>query len=219
MKSIALKTNNPQTIKYLENELNNLNLDDCFFSFRNFKHYNNIIIHYVGNDEKKFINKISNLLSFLVIYEYEDVFLKNLIYRNYFYFSKSEREIILNNCFNIMVESDNCLSNKFKIINQEFNNYIQNNKKIFLSGFINFKLKNYLDVLNEIIEEAVNSFIIEKEYQEFVSLLKLYINSQQHNAKLVHIIYSNNFTIMLDENKNIIENFYLTLLFQLTIIL
>lgn len=105
MKSIALKTNNPQTIEYLKNEIENLNLDNCFFSCKNFKHYTNIIIHYKGNDEKLFLNKISDLLSFLVIYEYEEDFLKDLILKNYFYFSKSEQKIILNTCFDIMVES------------------------------------------------------------------------------------------------------------------
>ena len=206
MKSIALKTNNPQTIKYLENELNTLDINDCYFSFKNFKHYKNIIIHYVGNDEKLFLNKISNLLSFLVVYEYEEDFLKKLIFRNYFYFQKNEREIILNNCFDIMVESDNYLNNKFKIINESFSNYLSNNKKIFLNGFINFRLQKYISILNDVVEEAVNSFIIEKEYQEFVSLLKLYISSQRSSIQEVHIIYSNSFTIILDENKKIIEN-------------
>ena len=86
MKSIALKTNNPQTIEYLEHELKNIDIDNCYFSCRNFKHYTNIIVHYKGNDEKKFIIKISNILSFLVIYEFEEDLLKNYIYKNYFYF-------------------------------------------------------------------------------------------------------------------------------------
>ncbi|MBR0350732.1 MAG: hypothetical protein IJH76_02750 [Clostridia bacterium] len=105
MKSIALKTNNPQTIEYLTNEIENLKLDDCFYSCKDFKHYTNIIIHYKGNDEKFFINKLSDLLSFFVIYEHEEDFLRELIFKNYFYFNKSEQQVILNTCFDIMVES------------------------------------------------------------------------------------------------------------------
>ncbi|MBR3255232.1 MAG: hypothetical protein IKF97_03285 [Clostridia bacterium] len=112
MKSIALKTNNPQTIEYLEQELENFNIDNCFFSCKKFKHYNNIIIHYKGNDEKIFISKLANLLSFLVIYEFEEDFLKQIIYKNYFYFSKNERKIILNNCFDIMVETRKLFKNQ-----------------------------------------------------------------------------------------------------------
>ena len=41
----------------------------------------------------------------------------------------------------------------------------------------------------------------EKEYMEFVSLLRLYINSQTSNCKLVHLIYSNETSVLLDEDK------------------
>lgn len=40
---------------------------------------------------------------------------------------------------------------------------------------------------------------------EFVSLLRLYINSQTSNCKLVHLIYSNETSVLLDEDKNIIN--------------
>ena len=76
----------------------------------------------------------------------------------------------------------------------------------FLKGFINFRLTKYHKYLDDIVDEAVNNFIIEKEYQEFISMLKLYINSQKSISKEMHIVYSNDFTLILDENKNIIEN-------------
>lgn len=98
------------------------------------------------------------------------------------------------------------MKNKFKILNQIFSKYLTNNKKIFLNGFINFRLNSYIEILNNVVDEAVNSFIIEKEYKEFVSLLKIYISSQNSKTNTIHVIYSNNFTILLDENKNVIEN-------------
>ena len=91
-------------------------------------------------------------------------------------------------------------------MHKTFCKYIEKNKNLFLAGFINFRLNNYINVLSEIVDDAVNSFIIEKEYKEFVSLLKLYINSQNSKADTIHVIYSINFTVLLDENKNIIEN-------------
>ena len=103
MKSIALKTNNSQAIEYLQNELANFDMEDVHFSYKELKHYKNIIIHYTGKNENIFISKISTLLSFLVIYEFEENFLKDIIITNYFYFSPPERDVILNNCFDIMI--------------------------------------------------------------------------------------------------------------------
>ena len=67
-----------------------------------------------------------------------------------------------------------------------------------------FRLKDYLSFLDNIVNEAVNSFVIEKEYLEFISLLKLYINSQTCGCEMVHIIFSSSESILLDENKNLI---------------
>lgn len=205
MKSICMKTNNSQILDYLQEELNLIDLDNVYFSNNEFKNYKNIIVHYTGNDNSLFLDKISSLLSFLVIYEFEESILKRLIFQNYFYFSLSERRKILENCFDIVIEDENYIKAKYTILFKCFKQYLCNHKSIILTGFINFKLTDYIDLLSKIVDDAVNSFIIEKEYMEFISLLKLYINSQKSETELIHLIYAKNFSILLDKNKNIID--------------
>ena len=96
-------------------------------------------------------------------------------------------------------------SKKFEILHKIFSDYLFDNKKLYLTGFTNFRLKPFLNILDDIVSEAVNSFVIEKEYLEFISLLKLYINSEKPNCELIHIIYSSSNTILLDEDKHIID--------------
>ena len=206
MKSIALKSNNSHVLEYLQQELENLNMDNIYYSKKKFKHYNNILIHYTGNNDELFINKLSSLLSLLIVYELEDSILNQIIYNNYFYFSSSERKIILNNCFNIMVDSKEYLKEKFNILQSSFKNILTENKNIFLNGYLNFRFSKYHNFLNSIVDEAVNTFIIEKEYKEFISLIKLYVNSQKSKINIVHVIYSKNYTLILDENKEIISH-------------
>lgn len=206
MKSICIKTNNSDLIQYLLNELNDLELEQVYFSCRKFKHYNNIIIHYKGLDNNLFLNKICSILSLLILDELEETFLKKIILQNYFYFDNAEREQILNLCFDIMANDSSIIfDKKFKSLSNSFYDFLYYNKSLVLNGFINFRIKSYLEILDDIVNEAVNNFIIEKEYLEFVSLLKLYINSQESNCKIVHIIYSNSESILLDENKEIIS--------------
>ena len=205
MKSICLKTNNSQVLEYLKNELENIDLDNICYSYKNFRHYQNIIIHYTGKEDEIFINKLSTLLSFLVIYELEENFLKHIIYKNYFYFNSYERSLILDNCFNVMVDSKKFLRNKFNVLFTLFKNYLLVHRNIFLTGVITFKFGKYFEILNCIVDDAVNNFIIEKEYYEFISLMKLYVNSQKSKSDIVHIIYSKNYTLLLDNDKQIIE--------------
>lgn len=205
MKSLCIKTNNTCLLDYLLNELKSVDLDNVCFSTNQFKHYKNIIVHYNGKDENNFYSKISTLLSFLVIDELEESLLNNLILHNYFYFDSNERKKILEICFDINSEDFSSIFNKkFKILYNCFYDYISSNKSLVLNGFVNFRIKPFMNILDEIVDEAVNHFIIEKEYLEFISLLKLYINSQKSNCNLVHIVYSSSDSVVLDENKNIV---------------
>ena len=204
MKSLCIKTNNSNLINYLLNELQHLELDDICFLTQEFKHFKNVIVHYRGTNDYIFLDKISSILSLLVIDELEEDFLNSLLIQNYFYFDANERKDIINLSFDIMSYSQN-FNAKFKTIYSSFYEYLLNHRSLYLKGFTNFRLKNYFAILDEVITEAVNSYIIEKEYLEFISLLRLYINSQNSNCELVHIVYSSSNTILLDENKQIID--------------
>lgn len=206
MKSLCIKTNNSDLIKYLLNNLDSIELDDICFCCKKFKHYKNVIIHYSGNDNELFINKISSILSLLVIDELEPYLLERIIKANYFYFDFNERKQILELCFE-MTGNDfyDTFDKKLNSLFNSFYEFLLKNKSIVLHGFINFRIKNYLEILDNVVNEAVNSYIIEKEYLEFISLLRLYINSQKSGCELVHIIYNNEESILLDENKEIVS--------------
>ena len=206
MKSVCIKTNNSNLLNYLLNELDYIEIEPVYISSNKFKNYKNIIVHYRGNDDKKFIHELSCILSCLVIDELEETFLKKIILKNYFYFNYNERKHILDMCFDIFADDFNTyFDKKYNCLISDFENYLTVNKSIVLTGFINFRIKDYMSIIENAIDEAVNTFIIEKEYFEFVSLLKMYINSQSCNCKIVHLVYNNENSILLDENKNIIN--------------
>lgn len=206
MKSICIKTNNFILIDYLLNELDYIEIEPVYISSNEFKNYKNVIVHYRGNDDNKFIHEVSCILSCLVIDELEESFLKKILLKNYFYFNSSERSHILGMCYDIFTDDFNIkFDKKYSCLIKIFENYLYDNHSIVLTGFINFRLKDYLLILEEVVDEAVNSFIIEKEYLEFVSLLKMYISTQPSISNVVHLIYNNESSILLDENKNIIN--------------
>ena len=206
MKSICIKTNNENQLNYLLNELDYIEIKPVIISTNKFKNYKNIIIHYKGNDQKKFIHEVSCILSCLVIDELEEKFINQLLIKNYFYFNSSERKHITEICFEIFANDFNLyFDKKYNCLINDFETYLHNNKSIVLSGFLNFRIKDYLSILEDTVDEAVNSFVIEKEYLEFISLLKMYINSQKSSCEVIHLIYNNESSILLDKDKNIID--------------
>lgn len=206
MKSICIKTNDTHLLNYLLNEFDYIEIDNVYISTNKFKNYKNIIIHYTGNDNYAFIHEISCILSCFVIDEIEESILKRLILKNYFYFETLEQKEILDICYDIFTDKFNeYFDEKYNCLINDFSCYLTEHKSVILSGFINFRIKDYIKILESIVDEAVNSYVIKKEYMEFVSLLRLYINSQESNCKIVHLIYSNETSILLDENKNVIN--------------
>ena len=206
MKSICIKTNNKRNLNYLLNSFNDTGIDNISISKHCFKHYRNIILHYTGSETITFISIVSDLLSYLVIENYEEIILKRLIFLNYFYFDSHERETVLEISLELLhEESDFSINDRQQILSQIFFDYFIDNKSIVLDGFINFRLGKYLDFLNPILDMAVNQFIVEREYLEFISLLKVYINSEDSSSNVVHLIYNDEQSLLLDENKNIID--------------
>lgn len=205
MKSICIKSNNNNYLNYLLIELKHSTLNNIIYSINSFKNYDNLIIHYIGNDNELFLKSISNVLSYLVIDEVEDTIINNILIIHYFYFNQDERNQILELCNDINFDNSSCvLDKKYKVLYECFYNYLLQNKSIVLSGFINFRLQNYISILNSVVDKAVNSYVIKKEYLEFISLLKLYINTKPSTCSYVHLIYSNKEVILLDEEKNVI---------------
>lgn len=91
------------------------------------------------------------------------------------------------------------------ILFDTFYEYITKHHSIIISGFIHFRLKDYRRLLEDLIDFSVNEFIIEREYLEFVSLLRLYVNSQVPSPIAVHLVSFGNNLILLDEHLEIID--------------
>ncbi len=205
MKSFCIKTNNSQVIDYLLKSLDSILLENVYYINRKFKIYENVIIHYNGDNISEFYEVLSDIISNCIILYYEPICLKNIINFNYFYFEKIEKDIIEENCYEYMdSDEDESLKYRREEIWPQVMNYLTENKKMILDGFVSFRLSNYIKTLESIVDYAVNKYVIDKEYTEFIDLLKIYVESKESKQKLLHLVYTNGESILLDENKNMI---------------
>ena len=208
MKSICIKMTNQNITKHLLEQLNEFKLDDVYFSCKKFKIYYNIIIHFKGKNEKLFFEETSKILAKFIIDLFEEKIIQNLIKSEYFYFDTNEQKQIANITFEDLYNNEESVysfDRRYNLIYNSCLEYLLSNNSLVLKGFITFRLKNYLETILEQVDKSVNKFIVQKEYTEFISLLRMYINSENSNCNLVHLIYRNYKPILLDENKNIIR--------------
>ena len=84
--------------------------------------------------------------------------------------------------------------------------YFVDNYVCNIDGFANFRLYSYKDFINTVLEDVINDYILQKEYSEYVNLLREYIKMQSPQSEVIHLIYSKDKKLLLDESRNIIAN-------------
>lgn len=203
MKSICIKSNNKYIIDYLLREFSKIDLETVYLSNHTFKIYDNVIVHYTGDAVDTFHAYLCDILTKCIIFFYERKLIKNLIEYNYFYFNDSEKQTILDNCMDLFNEMDN-YEEKYHAIYSALDSYLLEHHSLVLTGFVNFRLKKYRDILDYNTDLSVNNFLIEREYHEFIDILHLYVNSKESVVNTVHLVYSNKDAILLDGNKDLI---------------
>ena len=202
MKSYCIKTDNEKIIEYLLNKISKLDLPNIYYCNKSFKIYENVIVHYKEENIDKFINIVADIITEAIIEFYQNKILKRIINVNYFYFDELERKIILENCREFTKQEGEEIK---ETVFMGVKNYILEHRNIVLEGVANFRINEYIKILDNIVDMAVNKYIIEKEYREFINLLKVYVNSTESKTDILHLIYTNGESILLDKDKNIIQ--------------
>ena len=202
MKSYCIKTDNEEIIEYLLNKISKLDFPNIYYCNKSFKIYENVILHYKDNNIEQFNNLVAELITETIREFYQDKILKRIINVNYFYFDELERKIILEDCDEfIKQEEEEIKETVFTGVKE----YVHEHKNIVIEGVANFRINEYIKILDNIVDMAVNKYIIEKEYREFINLLKVYVNSTESKTDILHLIYTNGESILLDKDKNIIR--------------
>lgn len=202
MKSFCIKTNNREIINYLLNKFDKIDFANISYIDRKFKIYNNFIVHYTGENLEEFYKILGNIITDTIIKFYEINIIRRILGFNYFYFDEFERNKIEEVCIESL--KNNKFKNRNKTICNKIQKYLKKNKSMILDGFVTFRIKEYIEKIDELVDEGVNKYIVEKEYAEFISLLKMYVNSKEPETEEIHLIYTNGESILLDKNKDII---------------
>lgn len=204
MKSLCVKINNSEIINFINDRFTNFDLDSVFVSLNQFKIYNNIIVHYTGDDTSKFYDRLSAVLTDCIISFFERRLLRRIIEYNYFYFSSLEKKEILSVAEEILKDDTVCQDDNYFSVYYSVLDYIKCHKSIVLEGFVNFRLSEFMKNLDYIVDISVNKYITDKEYLEFVNMLKLYVSLTPPKANAVHLVYLGGESVLLDSDKNVI---------------
>lgn len=164
-----------------------------------------------------FIHYLANALADIIIGNLEQYFVVKIVEHNYNYFEQHEREEILekallhlknyisSNGHNYLPQIDR----KDRVLTRILD-YLKTNNELIIEGFIRFRLKDYFQELENTVEQAVEDYMMEKEYLEFIRLLKYFVDIQEPRTGTVNIILRDQGLFrLLDQEGLIIDNEYL----------
>jgi len=164
---------------------------------------------------KEFKYILATILTEVIIKHYEIKLFKKIIKENFFYLNDRERTIVADNAYKLLNNKDPVEPGGFykrdrrNKIMQNILEYLDTENEFNIEGFINFRLNSYLSELNEVIERALEIYVAEREYNEFIKLLRYFVEIQESKVDVLHLFQSKDGRYLLfDENRNSISSEY-----------
>lgn len=174
-------------------------------------------IKYYCDDEKFNIKHkqllnlyIANLIYDILVNSFFDKCLNNFLQETYFFLRKDElaevkrKSIDALRCENTEINDDVvfCINRKNRIV-EKICGCIEENNEINIEGLIRFRMNDMREDLESIIDKIVEKYMVEKEYDEFINLLKYFVEIQENKIDEVNVIIKKDGSYILnDKNGN-----------------
>lgn len=158
----------------------------------------NIRVRYFTEDrinKREYIEKIIGKVTKLLV-EYTKLESINCLKENYFYFDEEEVGAIITD---IEAEVDNDVKIQL-IIKNKFKEILERSNIINLNGFINFRLKFIKLYATQVVERCIDSYLMKKEYMDFISIIKLISDVDEGEYDIVNVICNNQRLQVYDKN-------------------
>jgi putative sporulation protein YtxC len=141
--------------------------------------------------------------------------LKKIAKGNFFYLTEKERTSVIDTAVKLL-KGEKAMqpggfyrANRRSKIMRNILEYLAAENEINIEGFVNFRLGSYMNELNEVIERALEIYIAEREYNEFIKLLRYFVDIQECKIEEINLCQSKDGRYLLyDKNKNKINSEY-----------
>jgi len=159
-----------------------------------------------------FKNYVADVLSDLIMCKWQKNMLGDIIRENYYYFGEEERRTIFQHALRYLEDYETGETNsiikirKKRRVLSKLREFLSSYNQIVVEGFIRFRLKEYIKELEEAADKAVDDFLMDREYKEFIQLLKYFVDIQDSRTDVVNVVMKPNGSFMLYDGQNRVIN-------------
>lgn len=169
--------------------------------------YNNENMEVVLNieeDDELHIEEASEGIASLIVSIMENTLLKEYVIKNYNNICSEDRETIYMCALDLFKEKESLIK---EALRARVHSYILNNDYINIDGFLKFRIKEFSKYIPTISDIALEEYLMKKDQDEFVNVLKYFINMQEEKLDYlkIHIIEVSHI-ILYDKNGKKIDS-------------
>jgi len=172
--------------------------------------------------DKKVINSINDYLVDILYDITMDRFIKvelnKFITDAYFFLKREETEELLEKISDVLTDKDKryiedsiyCLNKKNEII-KKIKKCIDENNEINIDGFLTFRCRELFIDIKGIVEKIVEKYMVDKEYNEFIKLLKYFVEIEESKLDKLNILIDSTgkYTLKDSEGNDLTEEVYI----------
>ncbi|GAB6181152.1 putative sporulation protein YtxC [Desulfotomaculum defluvii] len=158
-------------------------------------------------DQILFRHFVADIISDLILNHWEKAIILDIIRESYFFFNEDEKKTIFqysqdySNGLKVFPGRMERLDRKNFII-KRLVEYLEQNNSLVIDGFVRFRLKDYINEIKETVDQAVDDYLMEREYREFIQLLKYFVEIQDPKIDLVNVLLNKKGTYQLLDQKH-----------------
>lgn len=147
--------------------------------------------------------KLSGAIAEYIIAEREAAIVRHLISKEYDFTNTEDQEMIAKSCLHLLSLEEEGVEARNRRIGQlglHIRTFLEEHQELNIDGFIAFRMKEYKDLIRETIDYVVDEYLLDKQYEEFIGLLKYFVHFQESQIEVVHLMHTegSEFTIFDD---------------------
>lgn len=143
------------------------------------------------------LEAVSKSVREFIVENIEPAEIERLIEKGYGFFEKSEKAEFKKDIEKAIKAQPDILTRLFvlrrnRIIENRAEDFLKESPVINIDGFLTFRLKDYSEEIENLIDYHADDFMMKREYKEFLSLLSAYVDTQERKTEKLNIVVTEN---------------------------
>lgn len=116
--------------------------------------------------------------------------LERIVADDFYYYNADEVEYIAGLSVSILADLKDEAGEPLRLrhIAEQLRDGIKPGCELVIEGFLRFRLQALREDLNRVVEQAIDEYLLDLEYQEFIKLLRYFLSAQEPTLPLLHMI-------------------------------